>query len=233
MQLTATVAAAGAASAPAGDVEFFAGPTPLGYSPLAATATAADSGLVTAQAHFIAANPGGLSDVYSAVYLGDSNFLPSAPFDLTASQAELTLAGGGSADEDLTLAPVGDFTGTVALTCTVVPAGPACALNPNQLALAGRALTARLSVSTATARAGGSGLWTLAFWCTLLLLPAACRLRPPSRRLAWLVTWGLLACSCGGVVASRRLPLAGTYRVYIRAATPSAGSMQTITLHVR
>ena len=231
IRLGATVTAAGAAAAPSGDVEFFAATRALGFSPLVVAAATADgSGEVAAVAHFFA--PAGYSGRYSARYLGDSNFLASAPFTLSAAADSLTIVGGGNAQLPITLSPVGDFQATVALSCTVVPAGPACSISPGQLDLKGREASALLRLGSPAAAGMSPGVWW--WWLGLWLCLAVAWKRTPRLRLIGVAGCALLAAACGGSPRlSRPAATPGVYQVVVRAATPVDSSLLSITLDLR
>jgi hypothetical protein len=83
---------------------------------------------------------------------------PVAPPDFNVGSGSgggtATVTAGGTATYPLSLAGSGGFVGTVALTCSVAPAGPACSVSPSSLMVSGgTAATATVSVTT-TARSG-------------------------------------------------------------------------------
>src|SRR5207249_9810406 len=66
-----------------------------------------------------------------------------------ASPTSATVVAGATATSTITVAPVQGFTGTVALTSAVSPAGLACTLSPTSIAL-GASQTSTLSCSSTT-----------------------------------------------------------------------------------
>jgi FG-GAP-like repeat len=93
-----------------------------------------------------------------------------------------TVTAGSTATYPLSLAGSGGFTGTVALTCSVAPAGPVCSVSPSSVMVSGStAATATVSVTT-TARSG--------------LVPiGGSNERDPSRRILWI--FGALLAAAG------------------------------------
>lgn len=111
---------------------------------------------------------------------------PVAPPDFSVGSGSgagtATVAAGSTATYPLSLAGSGGFTGTVALTCSVAPAGPACSVSPSSVMVSGStAATATVSVST-TARSG--------------VLPIGdSHERDSSRRMLWI--FGALLAAAG------------------------------------
>jgi hypothetical protein len=95
-----------------------------------------------------------------------------------------TVSAGSAAAYPLSLASSGGFTGSVALTCSVAPAGPVCSVSPSSVMVSGStAVTATVSVTT-TARS--------------MLLPIGVpNNRDSYRKLLWI--FGLFLAS-GGIV---------------------------------
>ena len=75
---------------------------------------------------------------------------PATPdFAISSNPATLRIAPGASGSSTITLASVGGFAGTITLSATISPAGPAVSLNPTSLTLAsGGGGTSTLTVST-------------------------------------------------------------------------------------
>jgi hypothetical protein len=138
---------------------------------------------------------------------------PPAPPDFSVGSGSgggtATVTAGSTATYSLSLAGSGGFTGTVALTCSVAPAGPACSVSPSSVMVsASTPATATVSVTT-TARSGllpiGSSnerdsprriLWmfsALLAAAGVIVLFLGTRERP--RRLCW-----SLATACGAIL---------------------------------
>jgi hypothetical protein len=149
---------------------------------------------------------------------------PPPDFSLGAGSGAntATVPAGSTATYSISLAGTGGFTGKVALTCSVAPAGPACSLSPSSVTVSGSAsATATVSVTT-TARSellpiGTSNepdsprriLWvfgTLLAAAGLIGLFVGTRVRP--RRFSWsfatacgailLLSASLISSGCGG-----------------------------------
>jgi hypothetical protein len=125
---------------------------------------------------------------------------PPAPPDFSVGSGSgggtATVSSGSTATYPLSLAGSGGFTGTVALTCSVAPAGPACSVSPSSVTVSGgTAAKATVSVTT-TAKSQ--------------LLPVGVPSdRESSRRIFWifgaLLAAGLIRLFVGTQVRSRRL----------------------------
>jgi hypothetical protein len=82
----------------------------------------------------------------TASYGGDSNFLASTSASVTQQVTDFSISAwptsqralpGGSVDYTITLAPLGGFTGSVALSCGALPTGATCLIRPSSLSLEG------------------------------------------------------------------------------------------------
>ena len=72
-------------------------------------------------------------------------------FSLTTSTPSQTVTPGSAGTYHLTITPLGgSFPGSVALTCSGLPANATCGLSPNSVALAGNPGKATLTITTAT-----------------------------------------------------------------------------------
>jgi arabinogalactan endo-1,4-beta-galactosidase len=131
--LTATVTSA--AATPTGSVNFLNGTTQIGSGTLSA------SGVATLT---VTVSPGANS--ITAQYVGNSQFAPSTStavtvlepdFSVTANQSSLTISAGSSGSVSLTLTPVGNYSGTVSMTCSTALAGVTCTFTPASYSLDG------------------------------------------------------------------------------------------------
>jgi hypothetical protein len=125
-----------------------------------------------------------------------------------------TVAAGSTATYPISLAGTGGFTGTVALTCSVAPAGPGCSVSPSSVTVSGRApITATLSVTTTArskllpigvSREPDSSRRILSIFSELLAaagvigLFVGTRMRP--RRFSW-----SFATACGAILLAASL----------------------------
>jgi hypothetical protein len=98
-------------------------------------------------------------DKIAVQYSGDVNYAASTSAASTISVTDFSLsfnpssvnisAAGQSATSTITLAPLGGFTGTVALTCNTTYEGISCTISPSSVNLSGSsAVTATLTIST-------------------------------------------------------------------------------------
>jgi hypothetical protein len=88
-------------------------------------------------------------------------------FSISASPSSQTLNSVDSGTFMLTVAPIGGFTGTVALSCSNVPATVTCALSPTQVSLSGSNQTATATVNTGVGGLTKRGNSTLTFTATV------------------------------------------------------------------
>jgi hypothetical protein len=240
---TATVAAAiSGRPAPTGSVSFYDGTTLLGSAPISGSvATFTTSGLAVG------------SHSITAVYGGDGNFnfvtssaVPvtvtsvSPGFTLTPSPASLTIPRGQNGVASLTLTANAAFSGTVALTCSGLPANATCTLSPASVGLAaGGSATSTLVIGTTTSAALHNPLdrspWkTPAGVVSLAALLWVFARRRSLPRLFSVLLLGALASAamsltaCGG--GSVKAAPVGTYKVTITAtpASSTASSQTTI-----
>lgn len=200
--LTATVMAASGSGAPTGTVSFYDGTTLLGTAALS-------SGTATYTATFNGAG----AQTLTAAYGGDEDFAAStsAPvtisvvqpaFAISASAQTMTVAANGSGQVTVAITPSGNYQGTVALSCSGLPAAASCAFVPATVSLSGNNAPQQVTVTISSATAGLSApLRTSPPWlpAALLLLALPCLIWR-RRRMPLLagVAALLLLAGCGG-----------------------------------
>lgn len=138
---TATVSpSTGGSGSPTGAVDFYDGTTDLGSATLGANlSTSFSTSSLTQGSHSI-----------TAAYSGSASFAASTSpalmesitasatagdFTVTVNPASLTLTSGASGSVTVTVAPVGDFSGAVNLSCGNLPAFVACSFQSQTLTL--------------------------------------------------------------------------------------------------
>ncbi len=154
-------------------------------------------------------------------------------FTLSATTTSITVQAGLPAAYALTVTPTGNFTGTVALTCTAdMPvAYAACSLVPPSVTLAGSAQSSTATVTTVSAvnltqNASPFSKREL-LWC---LAPAALLLVPRRRRhaalLVLLASFLITTVGCGGGGDPRiRYVAPGTYSFHVTATSTSGATL--------
>jgi len=240
-------------SAPAGSVTFYDGATAVGV------VTANGSSNVITYAVTLSIG----SHTLTAVYSGDTNYLPSptsnaqvitvaAPsYSLSLTPTSLSISAGQTA---LTMSPIGNFTGTVNLTCTGLPDWAGCSFTPASLTAdgAGTPLDSHLTITTLGPATGTvsrlqprhrTGIFSAALWLPfsligMLLLLGTRRSRASIRGLLLMLflSVALVTVSGCGTADCCSVPSAtpGTYQVVITGtSTGSAAQTITFTLQVR
>lgn len=243
--LTATVATTSLGLPPTGTVNFYAGTTLLGNSPVSGT-NDPTTGIASATATLTVAGSAVGQNALTAQYSGDANYASSAPFNLTTSLSSASVTLGSGTTVNLSLTPVNGFSGTVALQCTGVPTFIGCAIAPSSVTLAGGAP----STATVTITTNANGLaWPraplaprpLEWLATLLgLLLLGFALRRRQRRLVPLglaIACGLALAGCGGGSNSSNpaisaANLRGTYTINISATSGGFTAVAPFTLTV-
>ena len=155
------------------------------------------------------------------------------------ASSSVTVPSGAPATYHLALAPVGGFTGTVALTCAAVLPAPdaSCSLSPASLGLAGGAAAGVATLNTITSANGNAVLSPVR--ALALLLPGALLLGVLRRRraagvLALMLIGALLAgvgcgSSPGNTDPNARYTPPGTYQYQV-TATSTSGPLTTATV---
>jgi Bacterial Ig-like domain (group 3)/MBG domain (YGX type)/PQQ enzyme repeat len=255
--LTATVTAP--AGTPAGTVIFYSGSTLLGAG------TLNGDGVATLSTTTLLAG----TDAVTATYAAAGNFAASsspavtltitaapagtpAGYTVAASPASLTIHEGGTGATTLTFTPVGGYSGTIALSCSNLPATATCSFAQGQVTLRGnnQSVNLGLTISTTkqkTAKQAPSHtpqnpispvLLALAFWwpggLTGLAVFARKRKLVKTTRLGQLClllvcTWGLVAglAGCGMSGFEAHVTPASTSRVTVVATGTSGASVTT------
>jgi hypothetical protein len=83
-------------------------------------------------------------------------------FTVAVSPSSLTLARGTSGTYSLTVTPVGEFSGTMSLSCGGAPGGTTCAISPTQVTQSGSG-SAQATVTINAAQNASKGTHTLTF----------------------------------------------------------------------
>jgi len=158
------------------------------------------------------------ADTITATYTATGNFAGSsgtasvnisAPlttlgsYTVAASPTSLSVKQGSAANTTLTLTPSGGYTGTVALSCTGLPANATCSFAQNQVKLAGnQAVSVGLTINTTTVAAlrrspSSPALLALAFYWPGGLTGIAVFLRKRKTKMPRLAQLCLLLlCTC-------------------------------------
>ena len=261
--LTATVAST--AGVPAGSVTFLSGSTSLGVAALNSsgvatlTTTTLPAGTDTTIATYVAAGnfAGSSSSGVTLTVIGGPGG-PGATYALAANPTTLTIAPGATGKTTLIFTPTGGYSGTIALSCSNLPANVSCAFDQNQVTLSGTSqnVSTGLSINTTTQQAGkdvpsqapqspfSPALFALVFWCpgglTGLVVMARRRKLAGTHRLwhlclliagAWALAAGLSGCGMSGYVVN---PTPSTVQVTV-VGTGTSGSVvtkQTVILTV-
>jgi hypothetical protein len=205
------------------------------------------------------------ANAITAQYIGNAQFAPSTSaaitvlepdFSITANESSLTVTAGGSGNVSLTLTPVGDYSGTVSMSCSTALAGVSCTFNPASYTLDGSntvltgtativasstASLARPEINFHDNRLVAGVVWLPAGLLGLLIAFQRPRLRrnPRTYRLLFLLvlvplTVSLSACGSGGGGGGGggggTQPVTGT--VTITAVGSTANVTQTSPLSV-
>ncbi len=201
----------------------------------------------------------------SASYSGDASFSPSASTpalsftiqpgffaSMASNQPQVTISTpGSSGSTSVSVSSSTGFKGTIALSCSGLPAGAACAFSPASIKATGVLTSTSSTISVTTTAAAAMlqipgrpslGDWRLVtgfmlFSVVLIGLPGKRRL---SLFLMALLALIVLAPACGGAGSSAPPPpppvpatLAGTYNVVVNATSGSVISSTGFTLVVQ
>jgi hypothetical protein len=246
--LTATVTSS--SGTPTGSVTFTSGATSLGMATLSGgvaslNTTALPTGTDTVTATYAAAGNFAGSSGTASISITGSQVITAGSFAMTASPTSLTVKMGQSGNTTLTFTPSGGYTGSIALSCSGLPANATCAFAQSTVTLTGNNQTATVglvintTVESASRRAPATPvLLALAFWWPggLTGLAVFVRKRRSHRtRVAQLCL--LLLCTCAfalGLSGCGMSSTIGTENSQVRVvATGTAGSavsVQNVTI---
>ena len=259
--LTATVTSS--AGVPAGSVTFYNGSTSLGVGALnggvaTLSTTALPAGTDTATATYGAAgNFAGSSSPAVAVTINGLPLQPTATYTVGANPTTLTIAAGATGKTTLTLTPAGGYSGTIALSCSNLPADASCTFAQTQLTLSGnnQSINTGLTINTTTQQASkdvpsqapqspfSPALFALVFWCpgglTGLALAVGKRKLVKTQRLwhlclllagAWALV-GLSGCGMSGFVV-KATPATAMVTVVATGTSGTVVTTQSVVLTV-
>lgn len=200
-------------------------------------------------------NSDGLPDLAADTTLGVTVFLNNtSPGFIIAppsgSPTSATVSAGNSATLNLNVAPVGSFSGTVNLTCSVSPvvsAGPTCMVPATAKVTPGTSTSFTVTVNTTAGSAAGTvasdGLrlgptpliWAPALFALAIFLSHAPRVFPAfASTVALFTLLSFAGCGGGGPAASSSLGTpAKTYTATVTGTSGSATSKSTLTVVVQ
>jgi arabinogalactan endo-1,4-beta-galactosidase len=248
--LTATVTSASAT--PTGNVNFLNGSTQMGSGTLSASGVATLTTTISPGANSITAQYVGNAQFGSSTSAAVTVLEPD--FSVASNESSVTVTAGGNGNISLTVTPVGNYSGTVAMSCSTAMTGVSCTFNPTSYTLDG-SNTVLMGTATIVASATASLrepafnrhdsrllaaiLWLPAGVLGLLIAMQRRRLlrTPRIYGLLFLLALlsaaaGLSACGSGGGVGGGggTQPVTGTVTI---TATGSTGNVtQTLPLSV-
>jgi pectin methylesterase-like acyl-CoA thioesterase len=212
-------------------ITFLSGSTTLG------TGTTNASGVAT---YTLTAGATGTTYTLSASFAAAGNYAPSAssfqtltvassPTTIASSVTSISIVPGSSGTVTLTIAPVGGFTGTVALTCNSPVSYITCSMNPTSATLSGTASatvigTISVASTTASIEQSRNGIM-LAMLAPFGLLGLALRARKRRGRMQRIALI-LLFAACGVVAGSA---LSGCVNSRNGATIPSGSQVVSFT----
>lgn len=147
--LTATVTSSSGAI-PAGTVTFIAGTTSLGSTTLDASGVASLTTTIPPGVSHVLAQYGGNADFSGSV---SATVQVSEPdFSITGSQSNLSLMSDSSSSVNITVTPVGGYSGTIAMSCASSLSNVSCSFNPATYSANGSnsTLTGAVTISDAS-----------------------------------------------------------------------------------
>ncbi len=158
---------------PTGSMNFYDGTTLLGTASLNAGGTASfNTNTLTSGTHTITAVYGGDANYAGSTSTALIETVTSPDYSITSNPGSLSIKRGQSAVTNLTITPVGGFTGSIGLSCSGLPDYAQCIFSPATVAADGSntVLNAKLTIATL-----GPGTGTVAEnqSGTLKVLPAA------------------------------------------------------------
>jgi hypothetical protein len=174
-----------------------------------------------------------------------------------ANPTTLTIAAGATGKTTLTLTPAGGYSGTIALSCSNLPANASCTFAQTQLTLSGnnQSINTGLTINTTTQQASkdvpsqapqspfSPALFALVFWCpgglTGLALAVGKRKLVKTQRLwhlclllasAWALV-GLSGCGMSGFVV-KATPATAMVTVVATGTSGTVVTTQSVVLTV-
>lgn len=199
----------------------------------------------------------------TASYAGDASFGPSNSSALrfsiqpgffaaiASNQAQVVISAPGvSGTTSVAVSSSTGFTGTIALSCSGLPSGAACAFTPASVKASGTATTTNCSISVSTTAAAAMlrapGRPVFERWLAVggfmffsVFFIGAPKGRRSSRTLLLLLASIVLVPGCGGGGSKTPTPapvaatLAGTYNIVVSATSGSVTSTTGFTLFVQ
>jgi hypothetical protein len=244
VMLTATVASS--VGAAAGTVTFQSGSTALGTAALSGgTATLSTTtlpvGADTVTATYAAAGNYSASTSPAVTVTITPAVAPTLPnYTVAASPTALTIAEGSTGSTSLTVTPTGGYAGTIAWTCTSLPANATCSFAQSQVALTAStqsvttALTINTTVQQSQSKPSPGPLLALAFWWpgTLTGLALFARRRKLALLCLSVVAIGLAGCGGGSTFHqnSTTTPVTSQVTVVATGTAGTAVTTKTLTL---
>ena len=236
---------------PAGLVNFYNSATMIGTATLDANGNGAiQTSFSTAGVYSITAVYGGDTTSAASMSAAVTETVVTPSVSASANPATLTIKSGSSGQLIITLAPAGDYSGTVNFSCGTLPPHVSCSFAPPTLTIAAGSgpVTDVLTVNTNAPQAAalleqrGEGTGNSIFATLTLSLPGPLagmillvrrkRLRAASRNF-WMAAMLLLFCVAAltSCAASTNKAAAGTYNIPI-GLTLSGGVTQNISVTV-
>ncbi|HEY6972555.1 MAG TPA: Ig-like domain repeat protein, partial [Candidatus Angelobacter sp.] len=237
--LTATINTGLGTINPTGTVQFKDGTTALGSPATVSGGTASTQAtLNSGGSHNITAQYSGDS-TYNAATSASSAVNVTAPFSFSAVLTSQTIPAGGTANYNVTLLPIGGFSGAVSFNCTGAPGGATCTVSPNPANVTPTTVSVPLTVTvsnTTNARLTPNQFRTMPFVFAgvLAVMLVGLRKKPKQRVLLVLglfVIAGIASCGGGGgSTPIQRPPTNATLTVTGTSGSNSSSIMLNLTV---
>jgi len=240
---TATVSAS--AGSPTGTVTFLDGGTSIGTGTLSSAGTTTTAAFSTttlaAGTHTITAAYGATAGFMASTSTPITETIVAPTFTAALSASTLTVASGAAGTSTLTVTPMGGYTGSIALTCSGLPALATCAISPASLTFtsSSTAETATVKISTSSTAPASAALLLFPLGGLGMLFALRRRRTNPGLLLLLLVfsgagLFGFTGCGGGAGKTTTTTPpntnaAPGTYAVTV-TVTPSTGVASTLPL---
>ncbi len=171
----------------------------------------------------------------AAAFTASGTVSSTAPPDflVASSQSSVSVASGSSANVTIDLTPQGNFSGTISLACSGLPAGATCSFSPTSVALQSTALPVSVTISTASTHAlnhvNASSSWLYAitfpaFGAVFVGMGQAFRRRRKLLAVSLAILMVVVLAGCG---AAGNLP--GSGNITTPTTTSSSNTTPTTT----